>query len=278
MEQHIMYEREQHTPFEVASDPEAFADTYAELCGIIPIDDLVDLYHKAFPELPMDYETMREAAALRRPAFQGVCETWTDDDDVEYALAGAFSDAGHAEWFFYYIKHNDWEHMDRYEKELPQELEHERELRAELAKRHRAHPIKELSFDELVKGHTALIENADCVKRLVEALLDVRVSRPDHPKREGERFYIAHNVNRVARMTSTMIDINGNRAYEDAQFLMIDTYPPGPRDYDPFRDEPDPNVLLAMEKVSRELPLWGLNGWSREEVRAQMLERMESGN
>ena len=68
MEQHIMYERERHTPFEVASDPEAFADTYAELCGIIPINDLVDLYHKAFPELPMDYATMREAAAQRRPA------------------------------------------------------------------------------------------------------------------------------------------------------------------------------------------------------------------
>ena len=49
--------------------------------------------------------------------------------------------------------------------------------------------------------------------------------------------------------------------------------PPGPRDYDPFRDEPDPNVLLAMEKVYRELPLWGLNGWNQEEVRQQMFER-----
>lgn len=38
MQHHIMYERAQHTPFEVASDPEAFADTYAELCGVIPID------------------------------------------------------------------------------------------------------------------------------------------------------------------------------------------------------------------------------------------------
>ena len=76
MEQHIMYERERHTPFEVASDPEAFADTYAELCGIIPIDDLVDLYHKAFPELPMDYATMREAAAQQGlpRAPDGLCD------------------------------------------------------------------------------------------------------------------------------------------------------------------------------------------------------------
>lgn len=44
------------------------------------------------------------------------------------------------------------------------------------------------------------------------------------------------------------------------------------------RQRPGAEVLLAMEKVSRELPLWGLNGWSQEEVRAQMLERMESGN
>lgn len=28
-----------------------------------------------------------------------------------------------------------------------------------------------------------------------------------------------------------------------------------------------------MEKVYRELPLWGLNGWNQEEVRQQMFER-----
>lgn len=66
MERHIMYEREKRTPLELASDPKEFANTYAELCGVIPIDDLVDLYRKAFPELPMDYETMRKAAAGRR--------------------------------------------------------------------------------------------------------------------------------------------------------------------------------------------------------------------
>lgn len=272
MGRHIMYEREKRTPLELASDPKAFANTYAELCGVIPIDDLVDLYRKAFPELPMDYETMRKAAAGRAASWNGVCETWTHED-VEYALAAPFSDAGHAEWFFYYIKHNDWEHMDRYKKELPQELEHERELRAELVERHRAHPIKELTFDELVRGHRALIEEACCVKRLVEALLDVRVSRPDRPRRDDMRFYIAHHTNRVVLRASTMIDVSSNSAYEDAEFLMIYTYPPGPRDYDPFRDEPDPNVLLAMEKVYRELPLWGLNGWNQEEVRAQMLEK-----
>ena len=277
MEQHIMYEREQHTPFEVASDPEAFADTYAELCGVIPVDDLVNLYRKAFPELPMDYATMREAAAERPASWNGTCKTWSDEDDVEYALASAFSDAGHAEWFFYYIKHNDWEHMDRYEKELPQELEHERELRAELAKRHRAHPIKELTVDELAKGHPALSEEAPCVKRLTNKLLEIRLSRKDRAKKNLERLRVAQEVNRVARLASTMIDVDSNRAYEDAQFLMIYTYPPGPRDYDPFRDEPDPNVLLATEKVYRELPLWGLNGWSQEEVRKQMLERMRSG-
>lgn len=275
MEQRIMSERNEHTPLEVASDPESFADTYAELCGVIPIDDLINLYVRTFPELPMDYETMRKAASLRPASWNGTCKTWTHEG-VEYALASAFSDAGHAEWFFYHIKHNDWEHMDRYEKELPQELEHERELRAELVKRHRAHPIRELTFDELVMGHSALVEEAPCVKRLVEALLDVRISRPDRPRKSEERFYIAHNVKRVARLASTMIDVNSNRAYEDAQFLMIYTYPLGPRDYDPFRDEPDSNVLLAMEKVYRELPLWGLNGWNQEEVRAQMLERMQN--
>ena len=35
---------------------------------------------------------------------------------------------------------------------------------------------------------------------------------------------------------------------------------------DPFRDEPDPNVLLVTEKFYRELPLWGLNSRSQEEV------------
>lgn len=276
MKPHIMYERGRHTPFEVASDPEAFADTYAELCGIISIDDLINLYGKAFPELPMDYSVMREAAARRPASWNGACETWADVDGVEYALATAFSDAGHAEWFFYHIKHNDWEHMDRYERELPQELEHERELRAELVKRHRAYPVKELTFDELAKGHPALIEEAPCVKRLANALLDIRVSRKDHSKRNGEQFCITHNVKRVACLVATMIDVSSSHACEDAQFLMIYTYPPGPRDYDPFRDEPDPNVLLAMEKVYQELPLWGLNGWSQEEMRRQELESMRN--
>lgn len=187
MERHIMYEREKRTPLELASDPKEFANTYAELCGVIPIDDLVDLYRKAFPEPPMDYETMRKAAAGREASWNGVCETWRHED--------------------------------------------------------------------------------------VEALLDVRVSRPDRPRRDDMRFYIAHHTSRVVLRASTMIDVNSNSAYEDAEFLMIYTYPPGPRDYDPFRDEPDPNVLLAMEKVYRELPLWGLNGWNQEEVRAQMLEK-----
>lgn len=277
MEQHIMYEREHHAPFEVASDPEAFADTYAELCGIIPVDDLVNLYRKAFPELPMDYATMREAAAERPASWNGTCKTWSDEDDVEYALASAFSDAGRAEWFFYHIKHTDWEHMDRYEKELPKELEHERKLRAELAKRHCAHPIKELNFEDLVKGHQILIEEAPCVKRLMDKLLEIRLGREDRAKKDLERLRIAQEVKRVARLASTMINASSNRAYEDAQFLMIYTYPSGPRDYDPFRDEPDSNVLLATEKVYRELPLWGLNGWSQEEVRQQELERMRNG-
>ena len=277
MKRHIMHERERHAPFEVASDPEAFADTYAELCGIIPIDSLVDLYHKAFPELPMDYSTMCEAAAERPASWNGTCRTWSGSDGVEYALASAFSDAGHAEWFFYYIKHNDWEHMDRYKKELPQELEHERELRAELAQRHHAQPIKELTFDELVKGHPALINEAPCVKRLADELWDIRISRKGRAKKDLDQFEITHEVNKAARLASTMIDVGSNRAYEDAQFLMIFTYPSGPRDYDPFRDEPDPNVLLAMEKVYRELPLWGLNGWSQEEVLQQELEQMRSG-
>lgn len=275
MQHHIMYERAQHAPLEVASDPEAFADTYAELCGIIPIDDLVELYVKAFPELPMDYETMRGAAAQRPASWNGVCKTWTHEG-VEYALAAAFSDSGHAEWFFYNIKHNDFEHMDRYEKELPAELEHERELRAKLVKRHLAHPIKELTFDELVKGHPALIEEAPCTQRLIEELLAIRLGRKDRARKDTERFRIAQEVNRSALIASTMIDVNGNRAYEDAEFLMIYTYPLGPRDYDPFRDEPDPNVLLATEKVYRELPLWGLNGWNQEEIRAQMFERMRN--
>lgn len=80
MERHIMYEREKRTPLELASDPKAFANTYAELCGVIPIDDLVDLYRKAFPELPMDYETMCKAAAGRAASWNGVCETWTHED------------------------------------------------------------------------------------------------------------------------------------------------------------------------------------------------------
>ena len=273
MQHHIMYERAQHTPFEVASDPESFADTYAELCGIIAIDDLIRLYARTFPELPMDYETMREAAAQRPASWNGACETWTHEG-VEYALASAFSDSGHAEWFFYHIKHNDWEHMDRYEKELPAELERERELRAELVERHRARPIKELTFDELVKGHPALIEEAPCTQRLIEELLAIRLGRGDQAEKDVERLRIAQEVNRSALIASTMIDVNGNRAYEDAEFLMIYTYPPGPRDYDPFRDEPDPNVLLAMEKVYRELPLWGLNGWNQEEVRQQTFERV----
>ena len=266
MEQHIMYERERHTPFEVASDPEAFADTYAELCGIVPIGDLVGLYQKAFPDIPMNYATMREAAAQRPASWNGTCGTWSDESHVEYALSAALSDAGHAEWFFYYIKHNDWEHMSRYERELPQELENARQLRAELVRRHQKHPIKELTFDTLAKGHQCLIEEAPCVRRLVDTLLGLRMQRPDHPNQKNERGYIAHHARRVAAIASTVIDPSAGSAYEDARFLMIYTYPPGPRNYDPFHDEPDPGVLLAMEKVYRELPLWGLNGWSQEEV------------
>lgn len=129
-------------------------------------------------------------------------------------------------------------------------LERERKLRAELVERHRA--------------------------LLIEELLAIRLGRKGRAEKDEERFKIAQEVNRSALIASTMIDVNGNSAYEDAEFLMIYTYPPGPRDYDPFRDEPDPNVLLAMEKVYRELPLWGLNGWNQEEVRAQEIERMRA--
>lgn len=60
MKPHIMFERNEHAPLEVASDPESFANTYAGLCGVIPIDDLVNLYVRTFPEQPKDYKTMRK--------------------------------------------------------------------------------------------------------------------------------------------------------------------------------------------------------------------------
>lgn len=247
MQHHIMYERAQHAPLEVASNPEAFADTYAELCGIIPIDALVELYVKAFPERPMDHEIMREAAAQRRASWNGTCKTWTHDG-VEYALASPFSDAGHAEWFFYHIKHNDFEHMDRYDKELPAELEHKWELRAELVKRHLAHPIKELTFNELVKGHPALIEEAPCTQRPIEELLAIRLGRKDRAKKDMERFRIVQEVNRTALIASTMIDVSSNRAYEDAEFLMIYTFRPARGTMTPSATSPIPTSFSPWRR------------------------------
>lgn len=262
----------EHTPYEIASDPESFADTYAELCCLVPIDELVRLHRRQFPELNMDRDTMREAATQRPAGWSGPCNVW-EHEGVEYAQAAAVSNSGHSEWFFYHLKHNYYDQIGDYNKLLPKELEREQHYREHLVKLHGNRPIKELTFDQLVSGHRDLIVKNPSVGRLVDALVALRTQRPDHPRERDERFYLEYLTHHEAELVSTMSDLTFYDAYERAAFLMIYTFKPGPRDYDPFKDEPDAQVLLATEVMFRSLPLWGLNGWSLEEVRAQELEK-----
>lgn len=265
-------ERPQYSLYELASSTETFVDAYADHCGIIAIDELVRLYAKLFPDFGMDYESMREAAGRRPRARGGTCGTW-EHDGREYALCPSISDAGYMGWYTHLLMRHYWGEDEGLRDEEPPGLaRHERALRAMLVEHHEAHPVKELTLEELAQGRLQRIMSCPGVTRLVDELLRVRMRRPDRPKRRvTERGFITVCAGRRMCLASTMIDIGNSRAYEDAQHLMTCTFPQGSCDFDPLRDEPDPKVLLAAEVAYRELPLWGLNGWSQNEVREQEL-------
>lgn len=267
--------RYQYTPHEIAANPELFVDAYTDHCGIVAIDELVRLYAKTCPDFVMDYASMR-AASEGRPRPQGGAPLTWGHGGREYALSASLSSAGYEDWFYYHLKRQCWGELEGQGDERPPRLPwREEALRARLVRSHEARPVKELTLDQLARGRAQRIGSAHGVKRLVEELLKVRMRRTDTPKRRAtERGIIAAHVGSLACLASTAIDVGSSRAYEDAQRLMVYTFPEGSCDFDPFRDEPDPKVLLAAEVAYRELPLWGLNGWSQSEVRRQELDAL----
>lgn len=272
------YERFQHTTHKSPSSAGVFIDAYAGHCGIVAIDELVRLYVRTFPGSPMDYATMRAAAEDRRLTYGDRCDVW-EHDGTEYALAPSLSNAGYAEWYYHHLKRHYWgEYEDRYVESLPGLPERENALRTKLVEAHGTLPVRVLTADEVAMSRSLRIGSYPCVTRLVEELLKVRMRRPDRPKKRAtERGLISSKVGSRMRLASTMIDVENSRAYEDAQHLMTFTFPKGSCDFDPLRDEPDPKVLLAAEVAYRELPLWGLNGWSQSETRLRELSGMGVG-
>lgn len=266
------YKHPEHTPYELSSDYQLFVNSYADHCGIVSVEELLRLYVQQFGDVAMDYVTLRDAAAGRALACGGACGVW-EHDGVEYALSLSLSDAGYVEWYRHYLERHYWGELEPYVEEEPPGLpEHVSALCERLVENHEANPLRELTLGQLMQGRVQRINSSPGVARLVEELLKVRMRRQDRPKKRAtERSVIASRVSSRMLLATTLIDVGNSRAYEDAQYLMTYTFPRGSRDFDPLRDEPDPKVLLAAEVAYRELPLWGLNGWSQNEVRQQEL-------
>lgn len=262
----------EHTPYELSTDYQLFINSYADHCGIVSIDELLRLYVQQFGDPGIDYGTLRNAAASRTLACGGASGVW-EHDGVEYAPSLSLSDAGYVEWYRHYLERHYWGELEPCGEEEPPGLPgHVGALCERLVENHEAHPVRELTLEQLMHGRTQRINSSPGVARLVDELLKVRMRRQDRPKKRAtERSIIVSRVSSRMLLATTLIDVGNSRAYEDAQYLMTYTFPRGSRDFDLLRDEPDPKVLLAAEVAYRELPLWGLNGWSQNEVRQQEL-------
>lgn len=272
----IMHERDEHPPLEVATDPEAFADTYAELCGVISIDELVRLYGDVFPDFAMDHPTMRRAAAGRAASWDATCRTWRHEG-VEYALAEGLSNAG-------------WEEGSRGLPPLGTEASgagapgpsappglllaeagmgsSRRRLRARretLAALHAGLPVRRLTFDELVMGKKRIVEGLPSVQCLRGALVALAVSARGHTADEGPRHRAARLAERAGHLLSTQVPRDGE-AVDVARALAAALLGPG-HELDADGNPWDQRLLVSTRALCDEVPRWDLNGWSVRAVR-----------
>lgn len=267
----IMHERDEHPPLEVATDPEAFADTYAELCGVISIDELVRLYGDVFPDFAMDHPTMRRAAAGRTASWDATCRTWRHEG-VEYALAEGLSNAG-------------WEEGSRdlpslgtgascpgvppglllAEASMGSSRMRLRARRETLAALHAGLPVRRLTFDELVMGKKRIVEGLPSVQDLRGALAALATSARGHTADEGPRHRAARLAVRAGHLLSTQAPRDGE-AVDVARALAAALFGPG-HELDVGDDPWDQRLFVSIRALCDEVPRWDLNGWSVRAVR-----------
>lgn len=252
-----------------AREAARFADAYAERCGLIPMELLLELYQETFPDSRMSYGHLRCAAAGRDAGSFGTCGIW-EQAGCEYALAASLSNAGHNERFFNEVKNassgnSDWYRF--YQDELPHQIRLLRHAREELAGFHGQLPVRMLDIDELAQGHLGFIRHSDAMNELSSVLIGEFVRNAGPYAEAPDRRYLVRSAAKIC-YGLTMLTVGLEDAVQDyARRLVPLTLPDDSHDRTQD-DEPLPSELVhAVERLYNELPLWSLNGWSARELR-----------
>ncbi len=240
-----------------------FVDRYAEACGIVSVPDLIAIHAEAFPEVPVTYDEMAQAAGNLVSGFSQPRKTWSFQG-TEYALSCALSDAGVSEAVFYDAKHQGRTCGEQDVREAIRRAEGHRE---ELVELHGRLPVKRVFDWDFPWPWRDGARDTPSVQALIDCICARRGPKPQSRQARSERMVVGSDVERVARLIMTMNDNMEDELDGYARSLSLDALPPSRRTIEAMDAEPLQEVLEAVIRVYDESSLWGLNGWSPQEVR-----------
>lgn len=216
-----------------AREPLRFADAYAERCGAVAIEELVEIYRLCYPESNMNYGIMRAAAVERG------CSIF-EHGGSEYTLSEALCDIA------------PWEVTG---------------IVGKIAANHREYPVKLLDEAAVAQEHLGFIRYSPAMDDIVRELFGLLVCNSGHsdprPDRHQVRTEAAEIIRELGIQAKDIAD-STNPVTSCSARLMCLTYPDRLLATTPLA-WPTPQLKRAVGRLVKELPLWNLNGWSARE-------------
>lgn len=246
--------------FEPNQEVMRFARAYTDVCGIISLDEFVELYNTCAPKPASRFEVnetvwqMRtDSGKLDRPCIisQGKTpylvapELYDDPKDIPYH----YDDYGYS--------YRAYERRSEYAKEMRALHQQRMDIRrAVILSGHKSHPVKKLAYNDVLCGKAGYLHAADHIKQYMLGNQDLKASTLH--AREDEFDFIFAKLLRSVGLNGMPTE---QQIEEDAVFLIIVVRP----DLDD-RGEVC-RIAKLLSTVYEHAPIWELNGHSFTECK-----------
>lgn len=237
-----------------------FARAYTDACGIISLDELIELYNSCAPNPVSRFEINETIWQIRNESGKIDNPCIISRDRKLYLIAPELDDAvDEAPYYYddYGYSYRKYERHSEYTGEMRALRERRVGLRvAAIFAGHERLPIKRLSYDEVICGHIKCSRSTERLKQYV--LRDPELKASDLHAREDEFDFIMTKLLRS-------VGLNGmptaQQITEDAAFLLIVVRP------EFYERNKTAEVSKLLSIIYEDAPLWEFNGRSHTELR-----------
>lgn len=252
--------------FEPDQEVMRFARAYTDVCGIIPLEEFVELYNSCSPKPASKFEINETVWQIRSDSGKLDHPCITSQGNALYLVAPELYDDPEDAPYHY----DDYGYSYRSYKRKSEYVEEMRALRrqrmnaqkATILSGHKNHPVKTLAYDDVLCGRAEHLRATSHLKQYV--LRNQNIKANDLHAREDEFDFIFAKLLRA-------VGLNGmpskQQIEEDAVFLMITVRP----DLDTYEEMYKVAGLLSA--VYRHAPIWEFNGHSCSECQDEKTPR-----